>query len=443
MPSTTISRPLDPGEAFFFLSDHVSCMNFVVFAQRSATLDMARLQAELNRLQQENGLLQVRIEWTQQQGLRFESTEPLTTIQLQCHTTDAENWQSWIEGELSAPFATGAAPLLRCLYLEIDNAEATSPRSVLALTFHHSIADGRAGTALLRILLKRLANTPRTEADSPSLSALPVLPAMADVFPPAYRWNENPEAAKALRGTLIGDYRRHGAPAAIPWLASQAAGRTPRFIRLQLPAHVTQRLLTRARENNTTLHGLLCAAQLIAQWQQQTDAAPTAYFLSCPVDMRVFLEPAQPVRPTGLYVSLISNTFQISAETDVWGLARSIMTQTRLQLARGEGHLLYHLYGLTGAPVLPEYFESFKTKALASLPNTMVSNIGAVTAVVDDPATESISFALCPMPYQTLFTAASSYNNTLILNIGFDAERLAPSLAQTLVQAMQNVMLAA
>jgi len=418
-------------------------MNFVVFAQRSSTLDTARLQAELNRIQQENLLLQVRIEWTLQQGLRFETAEPLPTIQLQCHTTDAKNWQSWIEGELSAPFATGTAPLLRCLYLEIDNAEATSPRSVLALTFHHSIADGRAGTALLRSLLERLANAPRTEPDSPSLSVLPVLPAMADVYPPAYRWSENPEAAKALRSTLIGDYRRHGALPPIPWLASQATGRTPRFIRLQLPAHVTQRLLIRARENSTTLHGLLCAAQLIAQWQQQTDAAPTAYFLSCPVDMRVHLEPAQPVCPTGLYVSLISNTFQISAETDVWSLARSIMTQTRLQLARGEGHLLYHLYGLTGAPVLPEHFESFKTKALASLPNTMVSNIGAVSPVVDDPATESISFALCPMPYQTLFTAASSYNNTLILNIGFDADRLAPALAQTLVQAMHEVMLGA
>ena len=87
--------------------------------------------------------------------------------------------------------------------------------------------------------------------------------------------------------------------------------------------------------------------------------------------------------------------------------------------------------------MLPEQLDAFRKKTLASLPNTMVSNVGAIAPVADDPAVESISFALCPMPYQTLFTAASSYQDQLILNVGFDAARITESDAQTLAQHMR------
>jgi hypothetical protein len=87
--------------------------------------------------------------------------------------------------------------------------------------------------------------------------------------------------------------------------------------------------------------------------------------------------------------------------------------------------------------------EPFRKKVLASLPNTMVSNLGAVATVADDPAVQSISLALCPMPYQTLFTAASSYQDQLVLNVGFDAARLTPAHAQVLTQRMQDLLHAA
>lgn len=442
-----ISRPLDPGEAFFTLSDHVSCMNFVVFAQRSALLQPARIAQALGVLQQENALLQVRLDWSEERGLRFEPA-PGQAIELQVHAYSADGWRQYIEQELSLLFATGSAPLLRCIYLE-DTAAA---RSVLALTFHHSIADGRSGTALLRRLLSLLAHdlpapTAQAPAAATSGTTAPAgpadpaaLPAMADVFPPRYRWAEQPDAAKALRNTLIGDYRRYGALPAIPWLAAEANGRTPQFIQCTLPEDISQGLLQRARGEGTTVHGALCAAQLLAQHRLQPLGTQSTFFLSCPVDMRPHLEPVQPATPTGLFVSLISNTFQISDTTDLWALARDVIAQTRLQIARGEGHLLYWLYGLTGNPVRPSDLEPFRKKALASLPNTMVSNVGAIDAVVDDPAVEAMSFALCPMPYQTLFTAASSYQSRLILNIGYDAARLSNATAQTLAQYIQEAL---
>lgn len=426
-----ISRPLDPGEAFFTLSDQVSCMNFVVFAQRSTLLQPEHITQALSALQQENALLQVRIDWSEAHGLRFEPA-PGQAIDLQTQSYCGDAWRQAIEQELSNPFATGSAPLARCLYLE----DAAASRSVLALTFHHAIADGRSGTALLRRLLSLLAHVQPTSAKTTATA----LPAMQDVFPPRYRWADQPDAARALRETLIGDYRRHGALSAITWLATEAEGRTPQFIQCTLPAHVSQRLLQRARAEGTTVHGALCAAQLLAQHQLQPPGTPSTFFLSCPVDMRPHLEPVQPTLPTGMFVSLISNTFQISDDSALWALAREVIAQTRLQLARGEGHLLYWLYGLTGAPVPPGALASFRKKSLASLPNTMVSNVGAVATVDDDPAVEAISFALCPMPYQTLFTAASSYAGRLILNVGFDAQRVQPQAAQQLVAAIDALL---
>ncbi|MBP8224631.1 MAG: hypothetical protein KBF66_02340 [Rhodoferax sp.] len=427
LAAATLPRPLDPGEAFFFLQDHISCMNFVVFAERTGHLEPGRIQAALDLIQQENQLLQASISWTDTTGLRFEPA-PGQPVTLQIRRCGAQDWQGWIEHELSQPFATGTAPLMRCLYLEL----VAPARSVLGLSFHHAIADGRSGSAMLARLLRLLAAPAAT-----SQAARPAaLPAMVDAFPPQFRWTEQPEAAKQLKATLIDDYRRHGAVPPIPWLAAEASERRPRWLRQRLDAELTQALITQARARGSSVHGLLCAAQLLAQCQLQPDAPSTVFLLSCPVDLRQHLQPAQPTAPTGFFTSLISNTFRVGADTDIWDLARDVISQTRRQIARGEGHLLYHMFGLNGAPVLPEHMAAFRKKSLASLPNTMVSNLGVVDTVSEDPAVEAISFALCPMPYQTLFTAASTYQNQLILNIGFDAARLPEASASLLAEAM-------
>lgn len=433
-----ISRPLDPGEAFFFLSDQVSCMNFVVLAERTGLLETARIRRALDIVQQENALLQTRIRWTEEQGLRFEPA-PGQAIELICHQVSAENWYSVIEQELSKPFPLESAPLMRCLYLEVRAAHAMAAAScVLAMTFHHAIADGRSGTEILRRTLSLM-----TRDTAPLVGAQTThLPTMAELMPARYRWADQPDAAKTLRTTLLTDYRRHGALPVMPWLATEAAGREPQLIRLQFDADTSQALFSQARANGSTVHGALCAAQLLAQFKLQQTSTPTPFFLSCPVDLRPHLEGTPPASPTGFFTSLISGTFQTSPDTDAWGLAREVITQTRLQIARGEGHLLYHLYGLNGSPVPPQAMEPFRKKTLASFPNTMISNIGAVAPVADDPAVQAISFALCPMPYQTLFTAASSYKGRLLLNIGYDAQRLTDGSAQALAQGLHDILLA-
>jgi hypothetical protein len=101
------------------------------------------------------------------------------------------------------------------------------------------------------------------------------------------------------------------------------------------------------------------------------------------------------------------------------------------------------MFGLNGTPVTPEHTAPLTQKVMASQPNTMVSNVGAIASVTNDPAVTAISFALCPMPYQTLFTAASTYQGQLVLNVGYDAARLTDSAANALASAIKNCLLSA
>jgi len=158
MQDPLILRALDPGGAFFHMSDQLSCMNSVVFAERTGTLEPERIRSALNTIQRENLLLQTRVTWAGERGLCFKSV-PGAPLELRCQEVTADNWQSCIEQQLSEPFAEGSAPLVRCLYLELpattgpglhtETAGSPCVRSVLALCFHHAVADGRSGTALL------------------------------------------------------------------------------------------------------------------------------------------------------------------------------------------------------------------------------------------------------------------------------------------------------
>lgn len=140
----------------------------------------------------------------------------------------------------------------------------------------------------------------------------------------------------------------------MPWLATEAEHRTPRLIRLQLGAEASQHLLDQARAHGTTVHGALCAAQLLAQYQLQQTEQPAAFFLSCPVDLRPHLQGTPPTSPTGFFTSLISGTFQIQPGHRSVGAGTRDHHPRRAPKSPVAGHLLYHLYGLDGSPVPPQ-----------------------------------------------------------------------------------------
>ncbi|MBI1892394.1 MAG: hypothetical protein HYS18_17250 [Burkholderiales bacterium] len=428
MTQLTLSRPLDAGERFFWLLDRVSGMNFVVFAEISGTLDEMRLRDGLRKAQEMHPLLRAKICANPHGELRFEPDGE--TLDLEIIAVAENNWQAPIEKELCYRFELTEAPLMRCLYLRFTDGS----RSVLALTFHHTIADGRSGTALLREILHEVFDIGREkQADRGRIH-----PAMHDAFPEKHQWHRQPEAFMALAETRKQELKRHGRPAALPWLNQQQTRREPRFIRIELDAPA---LVARCKQHGATVHGALGAAQLTAQFKAMGECAPQTLSFGSPADMRPYLDGGISATGLGLYVSLLFATYRVG-EIPFWELARAIGSDIKKQLTRGDGHLLFTQIQPEMFPPTEEGIAAFAKLMLASPQSTMISNIGVVEPIQGTSAVEAISFVLCPMPYQVLFTAVSTYRDRLIVNLAYDAAKLSPahasSLAAWIRQALQE-----
>lgn len=433
MQTLTIRRPLDAGERFFWLLDRVSGMNFTVFAEIAGKVDPQRLQSALTLAQQAHPLLRVTVAVREPDELWFEPVE--TALSFESIAVTGANWQAPIEAELSHVFEPGAAPLMRCRHLSFSDNE----RSVLALTFHHAIADGRSGTALLREILHYLA---QPDASSHFTTGA-IHPAMHSVFPAEYRWQEQPEAAAALHATRKAELKRYGRPSDLPWLAQQHTQRLPRFARIALDVDATARLLRQCKQNGATLHGALSAAQLLAKYRTLAADAPHTLSLGSPADMRPYLAADVPSDSLGLYVTLLFATYQVGGGQTFWELAREVSADLKRQLARGDGHLLFsHVQPQAFAPTA-EGIAAFSSLMLASPQSSMISNIGVVDTVTEKAKVEAISFVLCPMPYQMVFSAVSTYAGRLLINMAYDGAKLEEAKAVQLAQWLKEALMTA
>lgn len=423
MPQLNISRPLDLSERYFWLLDRVSGMNFVVFAEIADTLDEARLREALQKAQEAHPLLRAKICAHADGGLFFEPAEG--RLEPDIIEVDAANWQAPIEQEMSYCFELNEAPLMRCRYLRFTD----SRRSVLALNFHHPIADGRSGADLLREILQYVhsaGNFGNGAVHAP----------MHEAFPEKYRWKRRQEDFLALAQIRKQEIKRYGRPAPLQWLDQEQPQRLPRFIRIEVDA---AELLARCREHGASVHGAFGAAQLTAQFKAMGTEEPQTLGFGSPADMRPHLEGGIPPTGLGLYASLLFANYRVGAQP-FWDLAREISSDIKRQLARGDGHILFEQVQPNMFPPTEEGIAAFAQMALASPQSTMVSNIGVVDAFDDISAVETVSFTLCPVPYQILFSGVSTYRGRLIANLAYDAGKLAPAKAEILAKWIKECL---
>jgi hypothetical protein len=422
-----IDRPLDPAERFFWLADGVSSLNFAVFAEVDGAIEARALRAALDRAQAAQPLLAVRI--ATPGGVPCFATDDGARIPLVERPASDGDWQAQIERELGTPFDPGVAPLARCACLVLGG----GLRSVVVLTFHHAIADGRSGALLLRRVLAEALSLP-----APPSCEHAACPPLHALFPPAFRWDEHAEAAEAVYEQQMALLARDGPVPPLPWLKGGPATARPRFERIAVERDATGQLLQRCRDQGTTLHGALGAAQLFALWRLWGTDRPRTLLLSHPVDLRVRLDRAVPPDYLGLYVSVLASPHRLGADTDFWALAREITDDLRAQLARGEAHLFYALQNLDEVPAGEAGVAWFGKRLRTMLPNVSLSNIGPVEAIDGGGRVRSIAFALCPMPFQLAFCAASTYAGRLLINLTYDAAKLPPQDAAAFAAALHG-----
>lgn len=417
---SVIDRPLGSTESIYWLLDKLYGLNFVVFAEIEGRLDSACLAAALTTVQAENPTLRARI--VQAKGRAWFKPVSSEAAALQPEVLDLRNWRRQIEDQLQAPFETGSAPLARFLWFK-----GAGRKSVVAMTFHHTIADGRSGTTVLLDVLRRAtvdASPAVHKTARPSSQGLDTLRQQAPVL----------GALKGLKFWL--DKGKDALK-----FAQQLPGYDPvhrkerkvRVVALGLDPAALTRLLAQARQQGTTVHAALGAAQLLAVNDQFPAKAARRLALNSLADLRASLSGDLSDRDLGLYITTLCTVHAIGKQPDFWRLAREIREALRQIIDAGDGNLIHGVYPsnfvLGPHENAAQLIQSLVTLAPSS---SMLTNIGKVVEVDlgQHLSLRSMAFLVSPPAQHPICVTATTYAGRMSIQLLYDELKISRRQAQ-------------
>ncbi len=427
---TPTQRSLDRAEAFFWLLDRCSSMNFAILVEGEGSVARGRLEEALARAQSIHPMLAVAIEADARGRLAF-VPRPGRPVALGVEEAD-EAWRERFARLLVKPFEPGEAPLARAHWFALGLMALVA----FALVFHHAIGDGRSGLRLAVEIVDEARGGARQaprEADRPSLMAL---------FPAGLAGEAGAARAAEWRAAKR-DAPRSPKPDPLPGFGATEGRPEPRIVTLRFEREAVEALAARARREGASVHGAIGAAELVAARERFGAGAEPNLMLTSPVDLRGSLaRPVDDATP-GFFVTLLSSTGRVPGASAFWPLARHLTEDLRHQLAGGFGHLFYHFIPAAES-ILPtaEGLAGFRS-FMARMPQAFVlSNVGRLPALPEAAGVriDDVSFALCPMPHQPLFVAASTWGGRLTLNVNYDGRRLPAAHATAMAASMRALL---
>jgi len=430
-PAAPFPRPLDQAEAFFWLLDRHSSMNFSVIAEGHGPLPSAAVAAALPKLQQRHPLLAVAIVHDPAQHLCFEAA-PEAAVSFHTSQSNDADWRDELARATVEPFALGSAPLFRAHHYTLPE-----QRWVLALTFHHSIADARSAFAVLSEALQLASGA------ISHLPAIPPRPPLLALYPEHWQNEAGQAAANMLKTIKRDEHKALGLPATLPGYEEHPSVQGPSFVSLHYPAELLKLLGQRAKAESATLHGVIGAAQLLALRQQMEGAGEKVLGLTSPADLRPTLAAPVDTATPGFYVTLLSPAFRVDRIEDFWALAREISARNRQHFERGDGHLLYHFFPPARSfGIDAEGQQAFDEMMGRGTQTSLLSNVGRLPAIegLTEITVEHLSFSLCPAPKQPIFTSATTYQSRLTLNLSYDRQRLPEPLLRQIAHSLDHLL---
>ena len=280
-----IDRALGPTENIYYLLDKLYCLNFVVYAEIDGRFDIERLAGALHAVQAEHPLLRAR--------LALAGGRPwFKPVAADAHPIPIErgglrDWRARIEAQLERPFVD-EAPLARFMFFGTG-----ARKSVAAMVFHHSIADGRSGADVFIEVLRRAGGEELPlsfRPARPSAQALDLVklsgPVGATIRTFGYWLQQGRSALKQAR-------QLPGFDMAVRRRAAHQRSCLSRSAKTKARA-----LLEACRAHGVTMQGALGAAQLLAINDEFEVAAPRNLALNSLADLRGLLggqpDPAGP-----------------------------------------------------------------------------------------------------------------------------------------------------
>ncbi|EPG64579.1 phthiocerol/phthiodiolone dimycocerosyl transferase family protein [Leptospira wolffii] len=395
----TIERRLDRAETGFWLYDRVSSMNFCVMAELEGSVSREKLQSAIDRVQASYPNARVSIRKKEEEDsvhLAFIS-DPDSRIVLQ-NQIENPDWQDFLARETIRLFYLNETPLVRAYLCGIG-----SNRSVFALVFNHSIADGRSGCNFLLEILKSYDSSYSGSIDKHYNS-------MMNLYE-----GKTPEkkASEAKRK-----------PDPLPNFSRKKEETNPRMESMDLNSSLLGNLLQRAKEKCVSLHGLVGSAQIKSLSRLFQDGAGTSLNLATPVDLRPYLKENVPSDALGLYISLF--TTEIDPRTSFWEIASAINRDLKRKLESGQGTSFYEIL-----PSLDQFLKREEAmRVFASLMQrnpqaSVLSNVGILPDLENpkDFRIGRISFTVHPSITQVLFTTLTTFRGEARIQFNYDSNR--------------------
>ena len=410
-----LDRRLGRSEHIYWLLDQLYCLNFVVFAELEGKLNEVDLQRALKILQLENPALRTQIIIDRLGRPCFKSVSA-DEWPLELEVQGLRNWRASIESQLVTPFEHEEAPLARFLWFR-----GKAVKSVVAMVFHHSIADGRSGACALFDVLRRAVGQnlsvqlKKAQPSSQQLDLIQDKGLVAGKVKELKFWLGKGKESLKFREQLP-DYDMEAGSA-----------REIKIKPFSLSSRTSKSLLAVCRENDTTVHGALGAALLFAIFDEFEESRSRYLGVNSLVDLRSKLKGGVTEQDLGLYISTVTTVHRMDVQPDFWRLAREIPAQLKGVMNSGDANLINSVY--PEAPLFTPNKSGAKRlqKVVAMAPaSSMLTNIGRIDLLPlgKDLRMKSVSFAVSPPAQHPICMTTASYDGQIYTNILYDKCKL-------------------
>ena len=281
------NRPLGTNEKVFWALDQKSSTHFAVAAELLGNASEGAWRAAIDTVQLRHPNLSVRISGNEYRSTAFEGIGdcriPLRII----HTGLGEDWAAIVEGELNEAIDLSVAPLVRTVLVQQPG------KTVFIFVANHSISDGMSVALVIRDILNVISGQ-----SIGNLSPLPSLDGVIglDVFDnQAQIFTEHHSIEKPL-------------PREKTSIAYQ------KFSEVE-----TNDIISRSRLEQTTVHGTLGAALVVAMVNEQTGERPIR--IMHPVSARRTLNMGDDF---SLLINIITSAYNGLSGNKFWDLAREV-----------------------------------------------------------------------------------------------------------------------
>lgn len=290
-----------------------------------------RIGEGLRLIQQRHPLLRMRITKEKSDYVFISEGTPEIPLEV-IERKNNDHWKSVAEEELNRKFDTLRGPLMRCVHLSAVKPDSSSE---IILCFHHAIIDA---TSVFRVAheLLQLCQTNQPESQETRFTALPLLRAEEEFFPPSFKGPRRIWHALLFMARQVADeicYRQKTRGQTMPSVDARARCR---IFPAQLSEEDTERFIRFCRKNRVSLTSCLSAALLLAvsRFLYKNQNIPLRHIFFA--DLRPYLKPPVTDEHLGSYHSVMRLTVSVKAKQDFWDLAQQINQKIYKSAKRGD-----------------------------------------------------------------------------------------------------------